>query len=65
MFACAEYEAPPKAGEPEAGEWAPELLNLLPCGHLLHKECLVDWLVISGRCPLCQRPVQDKQEGQV
>ena len=53
---------PPKAGDAGASEWEAELLNLLPCGHLLHKECLVDWLVISGRCPLCQKPVQDKPD---
>ncbi|BGP47355.1 hypothetical protein JCM10450v2_003207 [Rhodotorula kratochvilovae] len=57
--ACAiclcEYDPPPLRGTAEAEGWEPELLGLLPCGHAFHAACLGDWLVVSGRCPLCQR----------
>lgn len=36
----------------------PEPLRLLPCGHALHRSCVDEWLTtVSGRCPVCQRPV--------
>ncbi|BGP31334.1 hypothetical protein JCM10296v2_003098 [Rhodotorula toruloides] len=56
-----EYELPPSRSAPEAAEWKVEenLLRLLPCGHALHSECLGEWLGVSGRCPLCQRPVNE------
>lgn len=35
-----------------------EPLRLLPCGHVLHRSCVDEWLTtVSGRCPVCQRPV--------
>jgi len=40
-----------------------ELLNLLPCGHTLHKDCLGPWLQTSGRCPICQKAVFPEEEG--
>jgi len=41
----------------DAGE-GPQPLRLLQCGHVFHKTCLDPWLQdVSGRCPLCQRPV--------
>ncbi|BGP54842.1 hypothetical protein JCM8202_003348 [Rhodotorula sphaerocarpa] len=54
-----EYEAPPPRGSPEAADWEPDLLRLLPCGHALHSGCLDEWLRVSGRCPICQRPVEE------
>ncbi|POY73579.1 hypothetical protein BMF94_3112 [Rhodotorula taiwanensis] len=54
-----EYELPPSRGSPEAADWEPELLRLLPCGHALHSPCLDEWLRVSGRCPLCQKPVEE------
>ncbi|GAA5863224.1 hypothetical protein JCM1840_002515 [Sporobolomyces johnsonii] len=54
-----EYELPPNAGDASASSWEPELLRLLPCGHAFHSPCLADWLAVSGRCPLCQRPVDN------
>jgi hypothetical protein len=42
----------------DAGEGA-QPLRLLACGHVFHKTCLDPWLVdVSGRCPVCQRPVE-------
>ncbi|TFK54206.1 hypothetical protein OE88DRAFT_1625140 [Heliocybe sulcata] len=41
----------------DAGE-GPQPLRLLGCGHVFHKTCLDPWLTdVSGRCPVCQRPV--------
>lgn len=34
----------------------PEVLRLLPCGHVLHASCVDQWLTtVSARCPVCQR----------
>jgi len=35
-------------------------LRLLKCGHVFHKTCVDPWLLdVSGRCPVCQRPVRE------
>ncbi|RDX55154.1 hypothetical protein OH76DRAFT_1340132, partial [Lentinus brumalis] len=45
----------------DAGEGA-QPLRLLGCGHVFHKTCLDPWLTdVSGRCPICQRPVEIPQ----
>ncbi|QRV96431.1 hypothetical protein RhiJN_24449 [Ceratobasidium sp. AG-Ba] len=45
--------------EGSSGEAEP--LRLLACGHVFHRECLDPWLVdVSGRCPTCQRPVEEE-----
>ncbi|KAG1890396.1 hypothetical protein F4604DRAFT_1710367 [Suillus subluteus] len=37
----------------------PQPLRLLACGHVFHKTCIDPWLTdVSGRCPVCQRPVE-------
>ncbi|KAG2146486.1 uncharacterized protein EDB93DRAFT_478325 [Suillus bovinus] len=37
----------------------PQPLRLLACGHVFHKTCIDPWLIdVSGRCPVCQRPVE-------
>ncbi|KAI0256101.1 hypothetical protein BJV78DRAFT_1169213 [Lactifluus subvellereus] len=48
----------------DAGEGA-QPLRLLNCGHVFHKTCVDPWLLdVSGRCPVCQRPVRgDETEG--
>ena len=32
-----------------------DLVGDIPCNHMLHKECLKDWLKRKNRCPLCQQ----------
>lgn len=42
----------------DPGEGA-QPLRLLTCGHVFHQTCLDPWLIgVSGRCPMCQRPVE-------
>lgn len=68
-----EYEPPPlllpstttgvEGGEGEGGEWSPDTLKLLPCSHVFHAGCIDGWLVVSGRCPICQRGVLGGERG--
>ncbi|KAI9463644.1 hypothetical protein BJY52DRAFT_1202924 [Lactarius psammicola] len=47
--------------EEDAGEGA-QPLRLLKCGHVFHKTCVDPWLLdVSGRCPVCQRPVRGSE----
>ncbi|CAO1628101.1 unnamed protein product [Sympodiomycopsis kandeliae] len=57
-----DFEEPPSL-QPE-GEAEPEPLRLLPCNHVLHMSCVDEWLcTVSGRCPVCQKPIlHDDQE---
>jgi len=44
----------------DAGQGA-QPLRLLKCGHVFHKTCVDPWLLdVSGRCPVCQRPVREQ-----
>jgi hypothetical protein len=46
----------------DAGEGA-QPLRLLKCGHVFHKTCVDPWLLdVSGRCPVCQRPVREQND---
>ncbi|CAO1629252.1 unnamed protein product [Jaminaea pallidilutea] len=39
------------------------VLRVLPCNHVLHRHCVDEWLTtVSGRCPVCQRPVLGEEE---
>uniref|UniRef100_A0A6B2L1H0 RING-type E3 ubiquitin transferase n=1 Tax=Arcella intermedia TaxID=1963864 RepID=A0A6B2L1H0_9EUKA len=41
--------------------------RVLPCGHILHRKCLLSWLERSQFCPLCREPVggnEDQQQQQ-
>jgi Ring finger domain len=31
-----------------------DVIGDIPCGHLLHKDCLKDWVRRKNKCPLCQ-----------
>ncbi|KAI0305593.1 hypothetical protein B0F90DRAFT_1808815 [Multifurca ochricompacta] len=45
----------------DAGQGA-QPLRLLKCGHVFHKTCVDPWLLdVSGRCPVCQRPVRGNE----
>lgn len=45
----------------DAGQGA-QPLRLLKCGHVFHKTCVDPWLLdVSGRCPVCQRPVRGSE----
>lgn len=54
-----DYEEPPRtmpAGKNEPWRDGEQLI-LLPCRHVLHRDCSKDWFVgVSGRCPVCQQP---------
>lgn len=73
IFWMVEYEPPPlllpstttgvEGGEGEGGEWSPDTLKLLPCSHVFHAGCIDGWLVVSGRCPICQRGVLGGERG--
>jgi len=46
----------------DAGQ-GPQPLRLLKCGHVFHKTCVDPWLLdVSGRCPVCQRPVREQAD---
>ena len=35
---------------------------LLPCGHMFHDKCIVQWLKIHNTCPLCRYEIQSNDE---
>lgn len=31
------------------------VLHMLPCNHILHRPCLIEWYQKSATCPLCRQ----------
>lgn len=34
------------------------------CGHMYHRQCLVTWLAMSVRCPVCRHDIRQNAAGQ-
>lgn len=32
-----------------------QIAQLLPCGHILHNDCLKPWVERANSCPICRR----------
>ncbi|KAG9414362.1 hypothetical protein AC1031_013561 [Aphanomyces cochlioides] len=41
-------------GEWNEAECADMHIVKLPCAHVFHEECVMDWLAVSSECPLCR-----------
>ncbi|RHZ08941.1 hypothetical protein DYB37_005299 [Aphanomyces astaci] len=41
-------------GEWNEVEYADMRVVKLPCSHVFHEECVLDWLGVSSECPLCR-----------
>mmetsp|Transcript_10112 Transcript_10112/g.30909 ORF Transcript_10112/g.30909 Transcript_10112/m.30909 type:complete len:349 (-) Transcript_10112:133-1179(-) len=39
-----------------------EKINVFPCSHIYHRDCIVTWLVRSQLCPVCKRDVFEEPE---
>lgn len=49
-------EAPSKVYGLDGSEDPDQLAHLLPCGHILHNNCLKPWVERANSCPICRRP---------
>lgn len=49
-------EAPSKAYGLDGSEDPDQIAHLLPCGHILHNNCLKPWVERANSCPICRRP---------
>ncbi|KAL4916591.1 ribosomal L37ae protein family-domain-containing protein [Aspergillus aurantiobrunneus] len=51
-------KAPDTSSKPEGfddNEEASAIAQLLPCGHILHNNCLKPWVERANSCPICRR----------
>jgi len=37
-----------------------EEIQLAPCNHGYHKECLANWLTVKSSCPMCQARLRNE-----
>ncbi|RHZ73843.1 hypothetical protein CDV55_107453 [Aspergillus turcosus] len=44
-----------KTGGVDDSEDAGQIAQLLPCGHILHNNCLKPWVERANSCPICRR----------
>ncbi|PKX99948.1 hypothetical protein P168DRAFT_293826 [Aspergillus campestris IBT 28561] len=44
-----------KADDVDGSEDAGQIAQLLPCGHILHNNCLKPWVERANSCPICRR----------
>jgi hypothetical protein len=40
-------------------------LEILPCAHIYHRECIIEWLKIGKQCPTCRREMSDDEVARV
>ncbi|GFF70137.1 hypothetical protein CNMCM8694_000239 [Aspergillus lentulus] len=48
-------DASTKTGGLDDNEDAGQIAQLLPCGHILHNNCLKPWVERANSCPICRR----------
>jgi len=34
------------------------IVGVLQCSHTFHSQCILDWIKIESRCPLCREPIE-------